>query len=196
MTSSPTFKQWFRAPSNLSKWDYSSIDKIALYGDSTTYKLGADFLKGLNTVEDWGCGKGGFRSFCLANNYIGIDGSPSQFADHVVDLAVYKSSVDGIFMRHVLEHDWRWRQLLKNALSSFTKKMCLVIFTPFTEMTHAIATNKSIGNVPDLSFNKQDLTDCFKDLNWSLKQAIKSDTQYGFEHVFFITKDNSNASSR
>jgi hypothetical protein len=38
----------------------------------------------------------------------------------VVDLAHYRSNVPGIFMRHILEHNYEWARILDNALASFT----------------------------------------------------------------------------
>jgi len=63
--------------SNLGKWNdwYRglSIDhKAPLYGDEVTYLIAAAFLADLAIVEDWGCGRGGFRRFCVTPTYIGI----------------------------------------------------------------------------------------------------------------------------
>ena len=52
-----------------------------------------------------------------------------------LDLADYISTPDGIFMHHVLEHDLRWRIILRNALTSFRRRMVLVVHTPFVRAT-------------------------------------------------------------
>jgi len=38
-------------------------------------------------------------------SYIGIDGSNTKYADKIEDLVLYKTKVDAIHMRHVLEHN-------------------------------------------------------------------------------------------
>lgn len=156
------------------------------YADTVTYKLGADFLADCKTVEDWGSGKGWFSTFIEAGRYRGIDGSESKFADEVVDLATYTSSTEGLFMRHVLEHSYRWEQILNNAIASFSKRMVLVIFTPFAEETQVIALN-SEPEVPDISFRREDITNCFKDCDWS-SEDLFTPTQYSTESIFFISK--------
>jgi len=91
----------------LGKWDdwYRDVDAVRHCGGIQTYKLAADFLKDMSTVEDWGCGAGGFRKF-YKGKYKGIDGSANKYVDKVADLRTYRSSVDGILVRHVLEHNY------------------------------------------------------------------------------------------
>src|SRR5688572_4685695 len=112
--------------SNLGKWDewYGSSEVAEPFGDTQSYRIGADYLDDCEIVEDWGCGKGWFSKF-RTHNCLGIDGSRSPFASRVVDLEEYTSSVDGIFMRHVLEHNYQWKKILRNAIESFDKKMVL-----------------------------------------------------------------------
>ena len=92
-----------------------------------------------------GCGTGGFKLFFIKNNnlnrYINVDSSKTPFADIKTDILGYNSNIDGIFMRHVLEHNYEWKQLLENVCKSFTQKMCLVLFTHFSDNTHEIAHN-------------------------------------------------------
>src|SRR5262245_11452030 len=97
--------------SNLIKWNswYESATDQRPYGNPQTYEKGATYLRHMNVIEDWGCGLAWFRHYVDPKRYRGIDGTWSRFADHVADLAEYKSSIDGIFLRHVLEHDYRWR---------------------------------------------------------------------------------------
>jgi hypothetical protein len=154
--------------------------------DNTTYQLAADFLADVVETEDWGCGYGGFKKFCKTK-YIGIDGSWAPAADKVVDLVHYRSAPEGILLRHVLEHNYEWQPILRNAIESFRKKMCLVIFTPFSEITHEINHISEIG-VPDISFNRDELVSFFKLLDYEGKENIVTDTQYKVEHVFFLKK--------
>lgn len=177
---------------NMGKWNkwYRNISKDKVpntYGDDTTYRMAAEFLKDVDTVEDWGCGGGGFTNF-RKTGYVGVDGSKTPFADKIVDLSNYTSNVQGIHLRHILEHNYKWEDILRNALISFTHKLCLTLFTPFTEVTKRIAHNKI--NVPDISFRKEDITDILNayDVKFTLIDNIKTTSQYDVEHVFFIEK--------
>ena len=62
-------------------------------------------------------------------------------------------------MRHILEHNHDWRLVLENALASFDKKFCLILFTPFSDgQTKVLKENKKYGvDVPDISFAKADI---------------------------------------
>ena len=168
-------------------WSYDSLPKFH-YGDDTTYQKGIAFLDGHGTIEDWGCGFTHAKTFVTKSRYIGVDGS-SQHADKIVDLRDYTSETDCIFMRHVLEHNVDWRRILANAMASFTKRMVLIIFTPFAHTTRVIATATHVTAVPtpDISFRKEDLTDYFKPFNYC-EESFNTDTQYHTEHVFYIER--------
>jgi hypothetical protein len=168
-------------------WNYGAMPRFA-YGDDTTYAKGMAFLDGHGTIEDWGCGFMRARDFVTRSRYIGIDGS-SPYADKVADLCVYRSSVDCIFMRHVLEHNIEWRRVLAGALSSFKKRMVLIVFTPFGDRTRVLSTGMACTSVavPDISFQMSDLTECFGDLVVT-EEALATDTQYRTEHVFYIRR--------
>jgi hypothetical protein len=179
--------------SNVGKWDEwykgtSTSDMGAFrYGDTETYRLAAAFLADMEEVEDWGCGLGGFKRFCLTK-YIGVDGSKTPIADKIVDLCKYRSSVDGIMMRHVLEHNPDWRLILEGAVASCRKKLCLILFTTFSETTRQIADNKQFGvDVPDISFSKTDI-ESFLSGHKFKQVSLRTPTQYGIEHVYFVMK--------
>lgn len=164
------------------------------YGDTVTYTLGYNFLKNCNKIEDWGCGAGGFKRLFIngdLNKYVGVDGSKTPFADIKVDLTDYVSNVDGIFMRHVLEHNYEWKAILENACKSFTKKMCLVLFTHFSNETKEIAHNLKHGvDVPDMSFDKNELITVFNKYNITYDlTSIESSTGYNIEHIFCLYKN-------
>jgi hypothetical protein len=173
---------------NRGKWDrfYESVADAQLYGDQVSYERAAEFLADVREVEDWGCGLGGFRKFCRTR-YIGVDGSESRFADRIADLANYRSEADGILIRHVLEHDYRWRKILDNAVVSFRSKMCLVLFTPLTAKTSEIAYNHDYA-VPDIAFRQEDITSRFGLASWTAETNLHTDTQYGVEHIFYLTR--------
>lgn len=179
--------------SNLKKWDfiYSSTSddshKISRYGEDLTYLKGWKFLKDCTEIEDWGCGFGYFSNFVPIDRYKGIDGSCSKAASVYADLEEYKSRTSGIFMRHILEHNENWEKVLANAIASFRHRMVLIIFTPFADETKQIGWNP-LHEVPNISFKKEDLTKHFDFLEWEEEEGIKTDTEYGVEHIFYISK--------
>jgi hypothetical protein len=105
----------------------------------------------------------------------------------VVDLVQYRSSVPGIFMRHILEHNYEWAQILDNALASFTERMVLILFTPEREVTEVIAFWPEVG-VPDIAFRLADLTNRFPpDVTYTVHR-IPSATQYGGETILLLDR--------
>jgi hypothetical protein len=175
--------------SNVGRWDpvYRLLPDPRPYGDTLTYEKAARFLAGLDTVEDWGCGWGWFKRYLDPGvQYKGVDGSHSPAADEVADLTRYTSHVEGILLRHVLEHNDNWRSILSNALRSFTRRLVIVLFTPFVETTRRIGYTPELG-VPDIAFARDDLTPFFTGLRWSLEEGLQTGTQYGVEHIFYIS---------
>jgi hypothetical protein len=177
--------------SNLGKWEswYSNLSAPESYGDSKSYRIGAEELSNCSEVEDWGCGKGWFAQFLPDHvRYTGLDGSHSKFADKIVDLEKYTSTVEGVFMRHVLEHNYEWETVLSNALDSFTKKFVLCIFTPFSRgKTKQIGYTDSIG-IPDLSLSKKKLESMLEQYAYVYKNIESPETFYGKEHIYIISK--------
>jgi hypothetical protein len=179
--------------SNLHKWDsyYESLDSPDHYGDTPSYEMGVDFLSSCDVVEDWGCGKGWFEHLVGdAFQVIALDGSATPFADKVVDLESYVSSVDGIFMRHVLEHNYNWKKILENALASFKKRFFLAIFTPMSDGDEAVQLAFVPGyEVPDLSLPESVVEDLIEESGSSFsKSSFKSNVAYGVETVYEIQK--------
>lgn len=177
--------------SNLNKWNtwYSNLEHMEAYGHTDSYKIGADFLNDCQVIEDWGCGKGWFRTTVSKDKtYIGLDGSHNKFVDKHVDLEEYKSSVDGIFMRHVLEHNYGWQKVLSNALKSFTNKMVLIFFTPWSEEeTKQIGYTNSVG-VPDLSFSKKEIESYLTPFKYEYLELNSPETFYGIEYMYLISR--------
>jgi len=175
-------------PSNLGKWaaNYHNRTESYTYGDTISYNKAVEFFTDIETVEDWGCGAGGFRQF-WPRTYIGIDGSDSQFADIKTDLVTYRSNAEAVFMRHVLEHNVLWKDILTNAVMSFQRKFCLVLFTPFVEKTKEIAYYNRL-DVPDIAFSIEDITNHFSTLNWKLESHDAPGSLYSIETIFYIEK--------
>lgn len=169
----------------MGKWNYGATPQFP-YGDETSYRKAMEFLDGPHIIEDWGSGVSWARKFVQRGRYIGIDGSWSMHCDLVTDLRTYRSTADAILIRHILEHNLDWKKILENALGSFQKKFCLILFTPFGEETRSIGSTKE--NVPDLSFRKEDLLEFLRPFSFT-EESFESATQYGAEHIFYITRN-------
>jgi len=168
-------------------WDYKRLYVAPSGGDGRTYEEAAAWLAALDChiVQDWGCGTAWAKKFFMQRGirYVGLDYAPG-YADEIRDLAEYVGETDGIVMRHLLEHNFTWKVILRNALAS-CRHLALVIFTPFTrgaEPTHVIAWNRLEG-VPDLSLNKAELTGNFG--LWA-ERRLETPTQYGEETIFIV----------
>lgn len=122
------------------------------YGVEDSYKVGMAWLRDCRIVEDWGCGSARAKVYRVGQ-YVGIDGTEG-YCDIQSPLEEYRSQVDGVFMRHVLEHNLDWRTILENALASFTKRMSLIFFTPWATKTHVVHEWKG---VPFISFKKDEI---------------------------------------
>lgn len=146
--------------SNVGKWDnwyreLGTTPSAFRYSETETYKIAAKFLADCETIEDWGVGGGGFLNHC--KRAIGVDGSNTPFAaKKYIDLCNYKTSCEGIHLRHVLEHNYEWEKILINALKSATKKIVITFFIPLNDGdTIELAHNLEFGvDVPDLSISK------------------------------------------
>jgi hypothetical protein len=160
------------------------------FGCDTTYKRAAAYLADVGQVEDWGCGAGYFKRFVPEDRYRGIDLDPSAGCDQVADLATYNSETDGILLRHVLEHDLRWQSILRNAMASFRRRMVLVVFTPFVRETGARGPSASANEFPaEIHFCRGDLVREFRGAAFRLEENIRTDSPFGREHVFYLSKD-------
>jgi hypothetical protein len=172
----------------LGVWDrWNATTETEPYGMSDTYRLGAEWLLPCSLVEDWGCGRGFLRNFIPRARYRGLDGSP-PWADYIVDLTTYRSTVPGIFIRHVLEHNREWEAILANAVASFTQRMALILFTPVSSSTVEIAWSDDLG-VPDIAFAPGDIEAAFDGLGWT-KETMTSPTQYGVETIYRVIRGN------
>jgi hypothetical protein len=163
------------------------------YGDSDSYRLGANWLTSCSLVEDWGSGTGWLRTLIPLERYRGLDGTDNPFADAVVDLTTYRADppVPGLFMRHVLEHNWAWQQVLDNALASFAERMVLILFSPMAEATRPIPDLDGAGGVevPVMSFAHDDLTGRFGDeVRWGFQDIVSPQTWFRAERIYFLER--------
>jgi SAM-dependent methyltransferase len=167
------------------RWDYDGKPQFA-YDEEKSYGLGMAFLdREGEVIEDWGCGTAFAKRFVREGTYIGVDGSASEYSDVKADLQSYRSDVDCIFMRHVLEHNWGWRKILANAIGSFRKRMVLIVFTPLGTSEQRI--NPGQGSIPDLQFDREELLSYFGDLNFR-EETFPSKTEYGVETMFYLER--------
>lgn len=180
------------------KWDqqYSLLGKEpGAYGKTDSYKLGAEWLKDCERIEDWGCGAGYLTNYVASERYRGIDGSKTHFAAEIVDLETYRSSVPGIFMRHVLEHNFSWQKILENALGSFTERMALVLFTP---LVHGPTRNiewEDPPGVPNLAFSPDDIEAAINNHPDNIKLLgpgflPSAEVKYGCETMYYLAKND------
>jgi hypothetical protein len=149
-------------------------------------------LSGVGIVEDWGCGAAYFKRFVPAGCYRGIDHDSSSCCDEIADLARYTSAPDGIFLRHVLEQDLHWRRILRNALASFRRRMVLVVYTPFVRATeeHHRLEGLTPGTLrPEIRFARGELVREFRDVAFRFEENVPTDSPFGREHVFYLSKD-------
>lgn len=174
---------------NIGRWEavYADVSEPSPYGDDTTYRIAADFLRRCRTVEDWGCGRGWFRGFLPPDcGYVGVDGSHSPFAERIADLETYRTTCEGLLLRHVLEHNRGWRGILDNALASFTRRLALILFTPLAESEVELARCGRTG-APDISLPEAELRQRLADFD-VVTRDMRSRTHYGAETALLVTR--------
>jgi hypothetical protein len=171
---------------NAGKWapwyDHPGRAPARYGGDDIAYETGAKWLEGLH-VEDWGCGTGWLAGFVPPDLYTGIDGTASPYADIVADLVDYRSTTEGIFLRHVLEHNDEWRAILDNALASATKRVFVAIFTPEGEGQEIGRTAEL--DVPDLALPWGQVLDIIQAAGFTVTASVWA-TRTAFHAELFI----------
>ena len=184
--------------SRVGLWDskYAGNPERQMYADPLSAELAGEWLRrdDIVTVEDWGCGFGGFSAYLGDwQSYVGVDGSASPHADVRADLISYTSQADAIHLRHVLEHNPDWRKILSNVLVSFRKRAVVTIFTPFSEVEQILAKYPNFlgtgATMVDISLIKKDVDQMIADRLgvYKIEKEIKSNTQYGKEYIYFLS---------
>lgn len=174
--------------SGAGKWGprYGEGQARVRYGRVETYIRGAKWLADVTAVEDWGCGYCTFRDYLPAKvTYLGLDGS-AGYCDQVVDLEEYTSETPGIFMRHVLEHNVNWRQIITNAVKSFQHRMVLVLFLLMKEVDtcHPNVNDFGAGKIPNIHI-------CGTDLVKLLGSALHHRESFRKETIYYLEKSQS-----
>lgn len=172
-------------------YQYPGPEHVLPFGDDVTYRMGLGWLyEECRDVQDWGCGPAYGRRLCPpGSRYFGVDGSPGSagLADAVCELTAWRPDPrpQGIFMRHVLEHnEFGWQDVLAHALGSFTRRFCLVVFTPFS-VGETRRLRPPGDPYCDLSFNYGELTGKLEGFRWTAR-ALPTATQYGSEVLFCV----------
>ncbi|MBL8848895.1 MAG: glycosyltransferase family 2 protein [Planctomycetaceae bacterium] len=191
--------------SNLGLWEPTYREGRPFpYGNERSYRIGAEFLQNCRTVEDWGCGCQWFRRVMQqvqpAVVVTGVDGS-AGFCDRTADLANYRPAErpEGIFIRHVLEHDYNWRNILESALASFGQRMCLVCFTPLSDEQRLLSEFQfpTGGSCPYLSLPRTELADILDkhQVKYSIETLPSPGTEYGEETIYRIARTSAAAAT-
>lgn len=153
--------------------------------EEASYRLAMEFLdEAGRTIEDWGAGAGSAKSLVGEGHYVGVDGSADDPAMIRADLQDYSSDVDGLIVRHVLEHSWGWRRILANAVGSFRRRMVVVISTPLGDSELRLDNERPI---PDLQLPRDEVLGFFKGLTVR-EETIVSPTGNGTETLFYVQR--------
>jgi hypothetical protein len=160
------------------------VTEQVVYDNAETYRIGMDYLADCDGVEDWGCGTAVAKRFCRTR-YVGVDGSWSKWCDRVANLVQYQSPVDGIFMRHVLEHNWEWEQVLSNAMNSFKKKFALIMCHSWVEKSRYASTleHYPYAGIAQIEFCKDDI---LRLLN--RRAVVEQEIQFKNETIFLVKR--------
>lgn len=140
------------------------------FGDIESYSVACGLLDNPGLVEDWGCGCGYARRFFKLASYVGVDGSYSEHCDVVDDLRTRSSNPDGILIRHILEHNIRWMDLLKNALKMAKRKVVIVFFLPFSTLEGEHKADDR--GIVTFSLCRDAVLDVLKHQNFSVSEQI------------------------
>jgi hypothetical protein len=183
--------------SNLNKWDciyrVHKAGDYTPYGSPLTYNKAAEWLKDCALIEDWGAGRAFFSTCFPKGKVVSIDATPNGNLDKVADMEVYGSRVPGILIRHMLCHNYGWATILENALNSFTKRMCVVIYTPFVDdcFWKVLEIIEHWNDIPVIAFNREYIEKIIKkhlDITYTIEADIPAGHDYHVEHVIYMEK--------
>jgi len=149
------------------------------YGQEASYRIGMKWLASCDLVEDWGCALAYAKNF-RTGAYRGIDGTAGA-ADVIADLSTYRSKVEGIHMRGILEHNYDWRIILANAIDSFTKRMSLMLYRPMK-----IEERVVLEHPVELDLPARDVLGMVGPLVRDVQIVLGA--AHGFETVFLLEK--------
>lgn len=171
---------------------YKNVTQPTRYGnDDTSYKLAAEFLDAVpGEVRDWGCGTCYAQQF-IKSPYQGMDGCDSEFCDFHVDLALFKTSTPKALMRHVLEHNWDWKEILENMLNCFTIRAVLILFIPLAHEEENLSLNGDF-NWPTLALRGSDFNSILaahKEITVRYEKIETQTPPFNFEGIYYLSKE-------
>lgn len=149
------------------------------YGQEASYRIGMQWLATCDLVEDWGCALAYAKNFRIGS-YRGIDGTAGA-ADVIADLSIYRSKVEGVHMRGILEHNHDWRVILANAIDSFTKRMSLMLYRPM-KIEERVVLEKPV----ELDLPARDVIAMIAPFVRDMRIVLPA--THGFETVFLLEK--------
>ena len=187
-------------------WDMRKREDRFPYDDTITYRFIGEWLDERGKiVEDWGCGGAWLSNEIVLGTYRGIDGAAAPWVFQQVDLRNYRSQVPRASMRHVLEHNYDWREVLTNFLASWSERASIVTFVPFRgefckhkvcpgdeveDLSVEVDHGKGEWAVPDLHLPRDEFLGRIEDsgahVSWSGR--YETDSQYGTEEVFHLSR--------
>lgn len=121
--------------SNVGRWSGWATSEPVQLGPLDSYQKLVEWLDGYGDIADWGGGTGLAARFVRESAYRVIDGSLSLANTELIDLADCTSVSDCIMMRHVLEHNYNWQNVLKNLVKRFNRRAAIAIGTPLETET-------------------------------------------------------------
>jgi hypothetical protein len=142
-------------------WNYNDVTIPKADGPEKSYELAVRWLdvQQGGHLDDWGGGTGFAKRYVTRGNYHLLDGAWSPWVNAVADLRTYIPGYqpDGILLRHVLEYNGQWRQIIANALTCVRARLCIVIGTPMVEPATTIVAKVPYSGVPIIHFTLKDL---------------------------------------
>lgn len=183
--------------SPIGAWDarHAHVQQPTAYGGQESYLACLDFFRGCQFVEDWGCGCGWFAHLVTSQGtpFIvrNIDGSESRFCDEVADLRTHVGRGDGILLRHVLEHNHDWADVLRNAILSPVKRLAVVLYTPMVDETRVIASYTMDHGITgcSYSFALKDLESVWGEWKPRVVKIHDPETDFHDETLFLFQRD-------
>ncbi len=133
---------------------YEGVRQPSSYGNQDTYLLAKYLLDKPGSLEDWGCGLGFAKAYFEIASYLGIDGSKSRFCDVVEDLKLRQSTPDYVLMRHVIEHNLEWKEVLSNVVKCAQRRLLVIVFTFIVPETRYEFDK---DGVPCISFKREEV---------------------------------------
>ncbi len=176
-------------------WEYKNHRNKFPYDDTASYRIAGEFLSGDGaTVEDWGGGVGWAEKYIHDAKYVLVDGTWSKWCDKQVDLRTYRTEVDRIMMRHVLEHNREWRTIAQNFTDSYTQRAALILFVPFSETGEEWDQFDGETAVPDMHLVREELEAILTSNGATLEfqeltdYAPNDTIQYRWEGVYLLQR--------